>query len=247
MRENYHIGTTLTKQEWINVLLDREISTDIDIAILQAMYSFEGHKAAASQIGLILGFKGKNTSSLLNLEMGRWGKRLVKKYPVRFTIRENGTERKWDIFFDGWGEDKLFIWQIKKELIEALEATNLTGDEQFPEELPIENQVKIIEGAKRTITVNSYERNSKARQLCISYYGTICQVCGFDFEMIYGKLGKDFIHVHHLTKVADIGIEYEVKPIQDLRPVCPNCHAMLHRKEPPLRIDELKEILTKQR
>mgnify|MGYP003587801494 CR=1 FL=1 len=245
MRENYHIGTTLSTNEWINVLRDKEITNDLNIAILQAIYSFEKHKAAASQIGLILGFKGKNTSSPLNLEMGRWGKRLVRKYPIRYSVREDGSERKWDMFFDGWSENNLFIWQIKTELIDALKAMNLTGEEQFPEELPTNIQVTITEGAKKTITVNSYERNSKARQLCINHYGTSCQVCNFDFGKVYGKIGKDFIHVHHLTKVADIGDEYEVNPINDLRPVCPNCHAMLHKNEPPFSISELKDIMIK--
>jgi 5-methylcytosine-specific restriction protein A len=245
MRENYHIGTTLTTDEWTEVLLDRELTNDIDIAILQAMYSFEEHKASASQIGLILGYVGKNTSSRLNLEMGRWGKRVVRKYPVKFTQRDDGTERKWDIFFDGWSKNRLFIWQIKKELITALEKTELTGDEQFPEEIPTESQEKLIEGAKKTITVNSYERNSKARKRCINHYRSTCNVCDLDFEKTYGELGKDFIHVHHLTKVADIGEIYEVNPIKDLRPVCPNCHAMLHKKEPPLTIGELKERLNK--
>ncbi|MBL7811124.1 MAG: HNH endonuclease [Bacteroidetes bacterium] len=68
-------------------------------------------------------------------------------------------------------------------------------------------------------------------------------VCDFDFQKTYGKIGKNFIHVHHLIKVADIGSKYEVNPIKDLRPVCPNCHSMLHKKEPPLTIEELRLLL----
>ena len=68
-------------------------------------------------------------------------------------------------------------------------------------------------------------------------------VCDFDFQKTYGKIGKNFIHVHHLTKVEDIGNKYEVNPINDLRPVCPNCHSMLHKQEPPLTIEELKLLL----
>jgi len=86
------------------------------------------------------------------------------------------------------------------------------------------------EGAKKTIIVNSYERNPKARAACINKYGVSCVVCDFNFENIYGARGKGFIHVHHLMPVSDIGDEYEINPITDLRPVCPNCHAMLHRK-----------------
>ena len=71
-----------------------------------------------------------------------------------------------------------------------------------------------------------------ARKKCIEHYGAKCAVsnCGFDFEKLYGDIGKGFIHVHHLTQLSDIGQGYEVDPIKDLRPVCPNCHAMLHQK-----------------
>ena len=99
-------------------------------------------------------------------------------------------------------------------------------DNFYPEEVSI----ALKEGSKKTITVNSYERNPKARSECIKKYGVSCAVCGFNFENIYGQRGKGFIHVHHLIPVSDIGDEYEINPITDLRPVCPNCHAMLHRK-----------------
>jgi 5-methylcytosine-specific restriction protein A len=67
-------------------------------------------------------------------------------------------------------------------------------------------------------------------------------VCDFNFEAKYGEIGSGFIHVHHLTPLANIGKEYEVDSIRDLRPVCPNCHAMLHKKYPPYSIEELKSI-----
>ena len=67
--------------------------------------------------------------------------------------------------------------------------------------------------------------------------------CGFDFEREYGKIGEGFIHVHHIVSVASVGKEYKIDPVKDLRPVCANCHAMLHRKSPvPYTISELKEM-----
>lgn len=89
--------------------------------------------------------------------------------------------------------------------------------------------------------VNSYERNPIARQKCIEHWKPICSVCQFDFEEKYGELGKGFIHVHHLVPISNIGDTYQVDPINDLRPVCPNCHAMLHKKNPPLTIEELQQ------
>jgi len=86
------------------------------------------------------------------------------------------------------------------------------------------------EGAVHQVTVNKYERSSIARQRCIDYNGKKCFVCGFDFEKQYGEIGKDFIHIHHVVPLNEIGAEYVVDYKKDLIPVCPNCHAMLHRE-----------------
>lgn len=87
------------------------------------------------------------------------------------------------------------------------------------------------EGKRKIVSVNTYERNPLARKRCMEYYGVSCQVCQINFEKIYGEVGRDFIHVHHIKPLHEIGRNYVVDPINDLRPVCPNCHAMLHRKE----------------
>ncbi|NDG72344.1 MAG: HNH endonuclease [Proteobacteria bacterium] len=95
------------------------------------------------------------------------------------------------------------------------------------------------EGAIRRISVNAYERDPRARKACIAYHGTSCMICGFSFARNFGDIGKGFIHVHHLRPLADIGEEYEVNPVTDLIPLCPNCHAMIHRKNPPYSPQEL--------
>jgi len=100
-----------------------------------------------------------------------------------------------------------------------------------------------IEGTRRTRLITSCERSSEARAKCIEHYGARCQVCGLAFEERYGEIGKGFIHVHHLVPMTKIEGEYEVDPIQDLRPICPNCHAMLHKRIPPYLIEELIQIM----
>lgn len=66
--------------------------------------------------------------------------------------------------------------------------------EIYPDEVP-----EMWEGEQRTITVNSYERNPLARKQCINHYGAECHVCKMNFEDTYGEVGKEFIHVHHIT------------------------------------------------
>lgn len=100
-----------------------------------------------------------------------------------------------------------------------------------------------FEGAGRTITVNAYERDLRARKACIDHYGISCFICGFDFESKYGELGQGFIQVHHIVPLSHIAHSYVVDPIQDLRPVCPNCHAMLHRRAEVLSVEELQRLV----
>lgn len=124
------------------------------------------------------------------------------------------------------------------------------GDELNSLELPdiklteeLNSETVYMEGSAKQVIVNAYERNSKARQACLAKHGYDCSVCGFNFAAVYGELGDKFIHVHHLKEIHTIKEEYVVDPIHDLIPVCPNCHAMLHRKSPPYTLQELRTIL----
>lgn len=110
----------------------------------------------------------------------------------------------------------------------------------FPNE--IFSSAICTEGSVSKVLVNRYERDREARELCVEHYGPKCQVCGIDFESVYGDLGKGFIHVHHRKPISEIGESYKVNPIEDLVPICPNCHAMIHRYD-LLSIEELRDIL----
>jgi 5-methylcytosine-specific restriction protein A len=111
----------------------------------------------------------------------------------------------------------------------------------IPEE--IESPERYTEGASKLIAVNTYERSAEARAQCIAHHGYTCAACEFDFEKVYGDIGQHFIHVHHIVPLSDIRKQYTCDPIHDLIPVCPNCHAIIHRTQPPLTIDELKNHL----
>lgn len=108
--------------------------------------------------------------------------------------------------------------------------------------IPIEETEPVVgfaEGSAKQLSVNRYERSPLNRKLCLSIHGYRCKICNFDFFEQYGELGREFIHVHHITPVSQIGANYLIVPEKDLIPVCPNCHAMLHRRNPPLDPSEL--------
>jgi 5-methylcytosine-specific restriction enzyme A len=115
------------------------------------------------------------------------------------------------------------------------------SDITYPDQ--VEDEIEYWEGATHKVIVNAYERDAAARKKCIQRWGYRCSVCNISFEERYGELGREFIHVHHLRPLSDIKDQYRVDPINDLRPVCPNCHAMLHRHKPTLSIEDLQALI----
>jgi hypothetical protein len=121
-----------------------------------------------------------------------------------------------------------------------LRRSGIDGEEHVPNR-------SFLEGSAVRVLVNRYERDREAREQCIAHHGATCAVCGFDFGQMYGTLGQGFIHIHHLTPLASVGRRYKVDARDGLIPVCPNCHAMLHRGRKPLGIDKLREIVVANR
>lgn len=111
------------------------------------------------------------------------------------------------------------------------------GQPDYPDDVG-----QFVEGATVRVIVNAYERNAKARAACLAHHGLSCAICNITFEVAYGPIGEGFMHVHHLVPISSNRVEHPVDPIADLRPVCPNCHAMLHRSNPPFSIAEMVEI-----
>lgn len=139
---------------------------------------------------------------------------------------------------------KLLTDQEGKDLLKDLDQNTENVAATLQNQIDVGVEIDIVEGATVSVRMNVFERDSKARKLCIKANGCYCHVCDIDFEKMYGELGKGFIHVHHIKPLSEIRASYKVDPVNDLVPVCPNCHAMLHRnKEKVLSIEELKKVL----
>ena len=129
----------------------------------------------------------------------------------------------------------------RRPQVESMIAELISSQQSpLPEEIT-DLSHEVWEGAKATITVNTYERDPRARRACIQKWGCHCQACGIVLEKTYGSLAADYIHVHHLVPLSQVGAKRPVDPAKDMRPVCPNCHAVLHRRDPPYSIAELRQ------
>jgi 5-methylcytosine-specific restriction protein A len=183
----------------------------------------------------VLSRNGYYISSQNNFEL--WSK--IKELHFEF-INKVANRYSWLLVTSQSKHQPALLLYLRQELKQFVPDPNYNQEQEarIPEE--IEEIDSYYEGAKTRITVNAYERDKNARQKCVKHFGINCYICGFNFEEQYGEIGKGFIHVHHLKPLSEIGEKYKLNPTQDLLPVCPNCHSMLHKRKPPYSVEELR-------
>ena len=159
---------------------------------------------------------------------------------LKLVIKSPFIESDTDLALDRNLEEHIEKWST---LFFSLIVPMLPLDEQI--DIKTEHNVEgLPEGAQLKILVNRYERSRINRQICIVVHGAYCNICGFNFRKQYGVTGEGYIEVHHKVPVSELGKNYRIDPINDLIPVCANCHAMIHKRNPPYSPDEIKLLLS---
>jgi len=105
---------------------------------------------------------------------------------------------------------------------------------------------EFYEGSIRRISVEVRERDAAARKACIAKHGAKCFICEFDFGQFYGPEADGFIHVHHREMLSKSAAKRKVDPINDLVPLCPNCHSVVHLRKDAYEVEEVKAMVEKQ-
>lgn len=239
--DEYNEVLNITAAQWGELLRDKTIFKEQDIEFLTVLYQFPECKATASKIAAQLNMH----YATLNGQQSRIVKRIMARLPeVEYPQQINGKIGYWHTLFLGGSAEKKgqYYWKFRPELKEAFEHYIQSRQSAAPQEINEHEAPQLWEGTKKTVQVNRYERNLEARRRCLEKYGYRCTVCNMNFEEVYGDIGKHFIEVHHLVPLHTIQQSYIVNPEQDLRPVCPNCHTMLHRAN--CSIAELQQIIS---
>jgi hypothetical protein len=136
-----------------------------------------------------------------------------------------------------WSSERKWVQHIKNNLV--LESSTYIDIHSHGDALQHQEGKQIA----RMMTIK--KRNRQARNACLAIHGAKCSVCEMTFPERYSGLGKGFMHVHHLTAMADREHEYLVDARDELIPVCPNCHAMLHWElGRPMTIEQLQGMLS---
>jgi 5-methylcytosine-specific restriction protein A len=103
------------------------------------------------------------------------------------------------------------------------------------------------EGTQYQTLTTRYERKKINREACIQLKGLLCAACNFDFSAFYGLLGAGYVEIHHTAPISRLGPGYRINVETDLEPLCANCHAMVHRQDPPLLVHHLAELVASRR
>jgi 5-methylcytosine-specific restriction protein A len=227
---------------WSEILNNQKIADEKVLAILKCLYNFDKYEASGGEVAKILGYAHH---APLNIIIPNFSKRILQEYTfINPPRRSNGKIRYWHIPFLGTEGTGKFTWILRQELVEALSdkyGLNRTEQNITKELMNIEQEYH--EGnLKETFSIR-YERDPNARKACLKHYGYSCQICGFDFEKVYGPVGKGIINVHHIVPISEIKKEYKIDPVKDLIPICPNCHALIHSRREMFTIEEIKSFL----
>lgn len=100
-----------------------------------------------------------------------------------------------------------------------------------------------LEGDKSTVLQNKYERSRLNRAICLRHHGFSCKACGEKLVTKYGAVAQELIHVHHIKPVSTLGGATHVDAVHDLVPLCPNCHNVIHRVNPPMSLEQLIQVI----
>lgn len=121
----------------------------------------------------------------------------------------------------------------------------LEADETVDQANPTEAVAGFPEGATIAVLVNRYERDRRNRAAALAIHGHVCKACDVDMGFRYGDVAAGLIELHHTTPVSKLGPNYVIDPKADLIPLCPNCHAVAHRRTPPYTVAELRVLVSR--
>ena len=213
--------------------------SDLQRGILRVLIGSPDHTTSAGQLARELGVHHVTVNS----EFANMGLKVVGLMGMTADEALRLYPRHWQILaLKGVGSTaKTFLWQLRPEVVEALEILGFTDASDLARDERIV-ATTLTEGAP-SVSKETLRRNAVARELCLSYHEPICKVCGMDFRLTYGAEFRDCIHVHHLNPMAQATGLRVVNPNTDLVPVCPNCHAVIHAHDELRTLDAVRALM----
>ncbi|MFX4263094.1 HNH endonuclease [Pelotomaculum propionicicum] len=135
-----------------------------------------------------------------------------------------------------------YLHRVASVIVDSMKSSN----NEIHEDIDDDEESEFPEGKilyrKHRIRERNRKLVSQAKAIALKNVELKCSICGFDYYVIYGDLGKGFIECHHTIPVSEY-VGTEKTKVKDLALVCSNCHRMLHRRRPWLRVSEIKDLI----
>jgi predicted HNH restriction endonuclease len=228
------IGSEITVDDLKNALVALEL-TEREKGTLIALWQLPDYAGTAEAVGAQAGFAD-------SIEVSNCIEAIGNKLAKFFDRVKPGEEEPGYLFIAGGAlENDVLVWYLLEDVCQAIEQLGWVEPVLAPEAKEYQ------EGELSLVSLTRYERSPAAREAALKAHSYVCAVCGFDFETVYGDRGRQFIEVHHLQPLHPGAYPRHADPAHDLRPVCSNCHRMIHRGEPMLSIDQMRDLIKKSR
>jgi 5-methylcytosine-specific restriction enzyme A len=209
--------------------------TEREKRTLIALWQLPDYSGTAEEVAAQAGFAHFVEA---NNCMGTIGNKLARFFNQ---LKPGENEPGYTFIADGEWREGAFVWYLLDDIRQAIEELG------WVERIVARDAMEYHEGEASLVTLTRYERSPAAREAALKAHGHICSVCEFDFEAVYGERGRQFIEVHHLEPLHEAAYPRHTDPARDLRPVCSNCHRIIHRRDPMLSIDQMRELIAQKR
>lgn len=180
-----------------------------------------------------------------HMESGRvgWRDQDIERSPSPLSKLAGSTMAQFDTL------DRDSVWKHVSQFadLNVIRVSSVIIEDLLSEQDRSGSKVTRTEGGRKVVVSTRIERNPRLREEAVQIHGYSCVVCGFDFTLIYGDWGKEYIEVHHLRPLGESeNSQVETNPVTDLAVLCANCHRMTHRRrDKVLTLDELSSKINR--
>lgn len=221
--------------------------------------------------GVTIIFCTKSTLPWQKKIVGWYRNAIIYRRQQQYSFSESGKEVQYPYFFKAMQTDAVLLPEINREFLVPQKRKTANNNFGFGrsnlwyaedaesfirrvknyidcfESIPLDEQEHsdFQEGERRLFLVNSSSRSRQAREECLRSKGYVCTICKKKVAEIYGEDFRQVIEVHHLQPISERNGIYNINPVQDLIPVCPTCHRVLHTKKESGQYPTVEELQAK--
>lgn len=155
-----------------------------------------------------------------------------------FSHGGRGDKEVWDEF----AHDPLSLRDTAAAIVDNLDSLAPPEAEEVEESIAEAEEGKVLTRVHRMRERSDGLRRQKRKAVKKATGRLACEACEVDLEERYGVRASDFIECHHVVPLHTLDPGKKTR-LDDLALLCPNCHRILHLRQPWLTVEEVRELV----